>query len=81
MSLRNAAEWLEIWTTIIVNLTAIFTGLIVAGRWAFQRIEPTMRVVGRSALVGLIGSILFVIVAGLIAGSELSLTVQKLFGR
>ena len=64
-TIHTYAENLELWSTIIVNLTAIFTGLIVAGRWIVRRVEPTVRNVGQSAIWGFIVSLLIGILSTL----------------
>jgi hypothetical protein len=79
MTFHDFGEWLEMWTTVIVNLTAIITGLIVATKWIVRRAEPTLRSLASSALVGLVASILGVVAAGVIASSEIWIAIHRLF--
>jgi cytochrome b subunit of formate dehydrogenase len=62
-------EKIEMWTTIVVNMTAIITGLVVAVQWIVRRVEPTVRNVSRTAiyslLLNLIGALVSVFAAEL----------------
>ena len=61
------AQRIEMWTTIVVNMTAIFTGVIVAGRWIVRRVKPTVENVSQSVLWSLVLNILAAFTAALIS--------------
>jgi hypothetical protein len=61
-TIHEYAEATETWTTIVVNLTGILTGLIVGGRWLVRRVEPNVRTVLQTAFFSLILSIAFAVV-------------------
>lgn len=56
----------EMWTTIVVNMTAIITGLVVAVQWIVRRVEPTVRNVSQTAIVSLIANVGLGILTGVI---------------
>ena len=56
-AIHEYAEATETWSTIVVNLTGIFTGFIVGGRWLIRRVQPNVHTVLHSALISLILSI------------------------
>ncbi len=61
--LHKFAEEAELWSTLAINSWLLMTALIVGAKWLNNRKLPTLEIVGKSAIQGVILNIVGAIIA------------------
>jgi hypothetical protein len=65
-AVHNIGQEMEMWSTVVVNLTAIFTGVIVAARWIMRRLPPSSLDIAKSVLEAFGGALTAALVSAIL---------------